>query len=260
MTTTRDVEILRAAIVDASALALDWFNRRPKGRQKADGSAVSDADLAVDALLQDRLRSARPDYGWLSEESGSSPDRLDCARVWLVDPIDGTSAFLSGSDTFTVSAALVENGVPIAAALAAPALGEVYIAQRGAGASVNGELQTPPDRRQTLDGAVLLGGSSVVEGLHGATAGPFSGSIVHRICMAALGRVDGALSTTALHEWDLCGAHLFAEELGLTITDASGQDLTYNKPDPVAPGAICGSARLVAEILTGLSNPRQIPS
>jgi len=253
MSNDHDLALLSTAIKEAAVLAMDWFGRRPEGWQKSDGSGpVSDADLAIDALLRDRLTTAKPEYAWLSEESEASPDRQERRRVWVVDPIDGTSAFLRGDDSFTVSVALIEDGIPILTALAAPALGELYMAERGGGATLNGEAVLPIQRRDTLDGAVLLARESLIDALVPATAGPFSGSIVHRVCMAALGRVDGALTTTPLMEWDVCGAHLFGEELGLTVVDATGAAFTYNKPDPIAPGIVCGSDALVAEIMEKL--------
>jgi len=183
------------------------------------------------------------------EESAPSPDRLERRRVWVVDPIDGTSAFLKGEEEFTVSAALLEDGAPLLAALAAPAIGEIYCAERGGGATLDGTEISPIERQQTLEGATLLGQQALIDELSPAKAGPFSGSIVHQMCMSALGRVDGTVSKTPMMEWDICGAHLFAQELGLTVTDASGSSITYNKPIPDTPGLICGAASLVSEIL-----------
>lgn len=252
-----DAKLLTAAVEEAAVLALAWFKRRPEGWQKSDGSGpVSEADLAIDQLLRERLTTARPDYAWLSEESKASSNRLECHRVWIVDPIDGTSSFLRGEGSFTVSAALVEDGTPLLSAIAAPALGEIYFAEKGAGATLDGISIDPVERCQTLDGAVLMGREGLVESLAPATVGPFSGSIVHRVCMAALGRVDGALTTTFMMEWDVCGAHLFAEELGLKVTDWSGAGFTYNKPNPDAQGLICGSEALVAEIIDRVSADR----
>ena len=254
MSNDEDAQLLNAAVREAAVLALDWFNRRPEGWQKPDGTgAVSEADLAIDTFLRERLTTARPEYAWLSEESEPSPDRLERRRVWIVDPIDGTSSFLRGEDCFTVSAALTEDGVPLMTAIAAPALGELYFAEKGAGATLNGGAVSSVARRQTLDGAVLLARDSLVDTLAPATAGPFSGSIVHRVCMSALGRVDGALTSADMMEWDVCGANLFAAELGLKVTDFSGQAFAYNKPTPDAPGLICGSEGLVAEIIKKLS-------
>jgi len=98
----RDAQLLNGAVREASALALKYFQEGTKSWDKTPGNPVSDADLAVDALLKDRLMTARPTYGWLSEETPDTPDRLDHDRVWMVDPIDGTRAFLKGRPQFTV--------------------------------------------------------------------------------------------------------------------------------------------------------------
>lgn len=258
MTLEDDAELLNSAVADASQLALDWFRKRPKGREKTDGSGpVSDADLAIDAMLRERLTKARPDYGWLSEESPPSPDRLNKSRIWLVDPIDGTSMFLSGGNTFTVSAALVQDGSPVLAAMAAPALGELYCATRHGGATLNGVPVAAPSCRETLQDATLVGQPKVIAQLDGARTAPFSGSIVHRICTAALGRADGALSTSGLQEWDVCAAHLFAQELGLEVTDAHGKTLSYNRRDTHVDGIVAAPSPIASAILDQLSRLRR---
>ena len=103
----------------------------------AASSPVSDADIAVDNLLRERLMSGGG-IAWLSEESVDDPVRLNARYVWIVDPIDGTRAYIAGLPDWSVSAALVENGRPVAACLFAPVSEEFYTAVAGAGATRNG--------------------------------------------------------------------------------------------------------------------------
>ena len=116
-----DAELLREAVTEASAVALKFFREGTKSWDKRPGNPVSEADLAVDTLLKERLTAARPTYGWLSKETPDTPDRLDCDRVRIVDPIDGTRAFLKGRPQFAVCAGLVDGGQPVLGAVCNPA-------------------------------------------------------------------------------------------------------------------------------------------
>ena len=104
---------------------------------KPDGSEVTEADLAIDALLKDRLQAARPSYGWLSEETPDGAARLAHDRIWIVDPIDGTRAFINSRDEWCVAAALIERGRPVVAAVYRPMVEEFYTAIAGRGAFLN---------------------------------------------------------------------------------------------------------------------------
>ncbi|HXO70639.1 MAG TPA: 3'(2'),5'-bisphosphate nucleotidase CysQ, partial [Bradyrhizobium sp.] len=134
----RDSELLVTAVRDAGALALSLFRTDVKNWTKGASSPVSDADIAANDLLEKRLRSATPDYGWLSEESADDPSRLGKRRVWIVDPIDGTRGYLAGREDWCVSVALVEDAAPVLAAVFAPASDEFFFATRGQGATHNG--------------------------------------------------------------------------------------------------------------------------
>src|SRR5258708_37813956 len=106
------LDLLTGAAHEAAALALTYFRQDPQSWAKGATSIVSEADFAVDRLLSERLRSSRPDYGWLSEETADNPERLPKRRIFVVDPIDGTRAVLSGRSEGDVSLALVEPGTP----------------------------------------------------------------------------------------------------------------------------------------------------
>ncbi|MET0274660.1 MAG: inositol monophosphatase family protein, partial [Phenylobacterium sp.] len=108
-----------ALIEDAAREAGELARRlRDEGLQveykSADSTPITNADVAADAFLKERLLGARPDYGWLSEETADDPARLAKARLFVVDPIDGTRAFLKGRPWWSVSVAVVEDGRPIA--------------------------------------------------------------------------------------------------------------------------------------------------
>ena len=110
----RDTRLLKETVREAGALALSLFRTELKNWTKGASSPVSEADIAVNDLLEARLRSATPDYGWLSEESADDEDRLGRRSVWIVDPIDGTRGYLAGREDWCVSVALVEDAAPAA--------------------------------------------------------------------------------------------------------------------------------------------------
>ena len=103
----RDAALLAATVREAGALAHSLFRTELKNWTKGASSPVSDADIAVNDLIERRLRSATPDYGWLSEESADDPSRLELRLVWIVDPIDGTRNYHAGKEDWCVSVALV---------------------------------------------------------------------------------------------------------------------------------------------------------
>src|SRR6266568_1678352 len=134
---TRDAALLKDTVREAGALALSLFRTELKNWTKGVSSPVSEADIRVNDLLESRLRSATPDYGWLSEESADDEHRLGKRLVWIVDPIDGTRGYLAGREDWCVSAALVEDGSPLLAAVFAPASDEFFSAARGQRAALN---------------------------------------------------------------------------------------------------------------------------
>ncbi|MGH7444773.1 MAG: inositol monophosphatase family protein, partial [Longimicrobiales bacterium] len=160
----RDDEDLRLAL-DATRAAAEVVRRYYRGpldvRHKSPNQPLTDADLAADALLRERLLATRPDYGWLSEETADTPDRLSRSRVWIVDPIDGTRSFIAGRPEFSISVGLAEDGVARLGVVHNPATREVFWALRGGGAFAAGEEQADLAdgtrlRAEPVPGAELL--------------------------------------------------------------------------------------------------------
>src|SRR5438270_10253713 len=109
----RDAALLKDTVREAGALALSLFGTKLKNWTKGASSPVSEADIRVNDLLEKHLRSATPNYGWLSEESADDEQRLSKDLVWIVDPIDGTRSYLAGREDWCVSVALVEDASPV---------------------------------------------------------------------------------------------------------------------------------------------------
>jgi len=248
-----DLDLILDAAREAGELALKARAGGLKIWSKDGGSPVTDADLAVDALLKDRLRAARPDYGWLSEETVDDPARLTTTRQFVVDPIDGTVAFMKNKPWFAVSVAVVENGRPIAGVVHAPALNETYAARTGGGATLNGAAISPSDT-EDLEDAAMLGDAKMF--VHPAWTNPWPtmrvesrNSIAYRVCLVAAGAFDAAVALSPKSEWDVAAADLIRSEAGACLTDHKGRAFSYNRPIPLVPSLVCANAALAPLIL-----------
>ena len=161
-----DADLLSAAASEAAKIAVHYWRTDQKVRDKGDGAGpVSEGDIAVDTYLRKTLTQARPDYGWLSEETPDNPERLSAKRVFIVDPIDGTRAYVDGQTTWAHSLAVVERGKTVAAVVHLPKLEKTYSAQLGGGALLNGE-PIATSARTTADRAEVLASRQLVTAIH----------------------------------------------------------------------------------------------
>jgi myo-inositol-1(or 4)-monophosphatase len=205
--------------------------------EKSKGNPVSEIDLAVDALLKERLGAIVPEAGWLSEETIDDPARLAAARVWVVDPIDGTRDYVRGRSGWCVSVALVENGTPVFAVMAAPAQGKLWVAEAGKGTRCNDERLIASQRDALAGARVPTDALSKIDADLVIVEKP--NSIAMRMTMVACDRADLVATLRWGAEWDIAAAHLVAQEAGATVSNALGQPIRYNKPDPKDFGLIC---------------------
>ena len=204
--------------------------------EKSPGQIVCELDLAVDAFLKVELGRLLPDAGWLSEETADDPARLECPRVWVVDPIDGTRDFVRGRDGWCVSIALVDRWQAVMGVLDAPARGQQWRAVAGRGATLDGRpVAVRP--RDVFAGARVAADTLPKED-HDLVAVARPNSIALRIAMVAAGEADLLASLRWGNEWDIAAAALIAAEAGATVTDALGQALSYNTPTGEAFGIL----------------------
>lgn len=238
-----DQAFLLDAMVDlarrAGRMALVHF--RPGERtsaevqSKAGGSPVTAADHAVDAFLFETLPKLAPDAGWLSEETADTPERLGRKRLFIVDPIDGTRAFMSGDPRWGISIALVEAGLPRIGVLHMPALNETYSAIEGGGAHRDGRaLRVSP--AESLAGARMAGPTPLMERLERAglplLAQKKVPSLAYRIALVASGEIDAGLASTNACDWDIAAADLIVHEAGGFLADLQGRRPVYNQSLP----------------------------
>ena len=248
-----DRDLITAAAEAAGRIAMPFFRASCESWEKAEEAGpVSEADMAVNAYLEETLRGARPDYGWLSEESEDGSDRLSRARVFIVDPIDGTRAFLKGETGFAVAIAVVEHGAVTASTVHLPARGETYAAALGLGATLNGAAIAPSPRTQ-LAGATAVGAGASYKPEHWPGGVPeikrsFRHALEWRLCLIADGSFDLMVTLRDAYEWDVAAGALIVTEAGARISDRDGAPLAFNSPCAKLPGVIAAPAPLHAAL------------
>lgn len=258
-----DLVLLLDAARQAGALALRHFRAGAQVWDKPGGQGpVTEADLAVNALLHDHLASARPGYGWLSEESDPlvDLDRLSARRVFVVDPIDGTRAFIDGQEGWAHALAVIEDGQPQAAVVHLPALGHTYAAALGQGATLNGQPISASSRTEVV-GARLLVTRPALDPAHWPGGVPdvsrhFRPSLAWRLSLVAEGRFDAMLTLRDSWDWDIAAPSLIAREAGALVTDRHGEVLVFNRAGACNRGVLAAPPSLHATLLRGLTGPR----
>lgn len=251
----RDLDLLTHAALEAGKIALTWWKRNPKVWDK-DGSPVTEADLAVNAWLADHLQGARPDYGWLSEETPDGPARLTCDHCFVIDPIDGTRAFIAGEETFSISLAVTTQGVPTAGVVYLPALDRLYVASATSPALRDGQPIVVAMAKNEADCSLLTTKANLDPTLWPGGEPPvrraFRPSLAYRFCLVAEGRHDGMLTLKDAWEWDIAAGALIAERAGATVTDRTGGALVFNRAQPQAAGVIAAAPVLHGALMARL--------
>lgn len=245
-----DLDLLEAAVREAGHIARKFYGGDYKRWNKEGGSPVTEADLAVNKLLHDRLTAARPGYGWLSEENPDDPARLSRRQVFVIDPIDGTIAFLKNRPHFTICAAIVVDGRPCCGVVYNPISDELYSARQGAGAHRNGGA-IHVGHRDRLEGCALLGDrTQFLQAPWPPMHVQNRNSVAYRLVLVADGSADASVSLTAKRDWDLAAADVILHEAGGLLTDTSGAALIYNRPVTKQASLIAANPGLHTQIVT----------
>ena len=251
-----DLALLEETAREAGEIARSFWRDDPQVWDKGGDDPVSEADFAVDTHLKERLLKARPDYGWVSEETEDDPSRLDANRVFIVDPIDGTRSFVAGEKTWAHSLAVAENGKITAACVFLPVREKMYLAGLGAGATINGSTMAALTRDR-LQGASVLSPKVSFRDEFWKDGPPdverhFRPSLAYRLALVAEGRFDAMITLRPAWEWDIAAGALIAEESGARVMDRHGATLSFNSPARQTAGVITGGTTVADALLAEL--------
>jgi myo-inositol-1(or 4)-monophosphatase len=242
--------LIREAAREAGDIAMGFYRRgsatSARVWSKSGGSPVTQADVAVDAYLKIRLSAAWPEAAWLSEETVDDNLRLTRRFVWVVDPIDGTRAFMAGSPDWAVCVALLDSGKPVAGIVHAPACEASYEAICGGGSTCNGSVIKVSEAR-ALAGSRIAGPKPMLDAL--SRQGAFVSadkipSLALRLARVADGSIDAGLVSPDSRDWDLAAADLILSEAGGLVTRHNGEAMLYNRPTPVHGMLVAAGRRL----------------
>ncbi len=247
---------------DAGKIARGYFGGEFKRWDKSKGNPVTEADIEIDTFLKKTLRAARPDFGWLSEETEDDAARLTARSVFVVDPIDGTVAFMKGRPHFTICAGVVTEGRPVAGAVYNPITGECFTARLGAGAFLNG-APIHVSAREQVEGCRMLADKAMLE--HKAWTEPPNrpwppmeietrGSIAYRLALVASGQFDAMIALSSKRDWDVAAAEIILSEAGGILTTHKGARFGYNLESTLKPSLVAAGPILQARLLERVSH------
>lgn len=256
-----DLTLLESTMHEAGAIARHYFEGSYRHWDKGKGQPVTEADLAVDKFLRETLCKARPDYGWLSEETEDDQKRLEAESTFVIDPIDGTIAFLKGRPHFTICAAVVRRGEPVAGVIFNPITKECFAASTGKGATLNGSAIHTSTRNE-IEGCRMLADKTLFAQPRWSepplTPWPAMeletrNSVAYRMALVAAGQFDAMLALSAKRDWDLAAGDLILREAGGKVSTRNGTRLRYNCRETVQPSVIGAGSALHAALLEKLA-------
>src|SRR5579875_1158285 len=250
---------IAAARAAGSILMRHWHARDFSIGSKGHNGPVTSADLEADRAIAANLRDAFPNYGWLSEETEDDRTRLQCSRVWIVDPLDGTKEFISGVPEFSIAIALAEDHEPVLGVTYNPVRREMFWAARGFGCHLN-RRRVRVSRTRTLRRATVLASRSETargewQVFHGQLRVSPTGSVAYKLAMVAAGMGDATFTRLPKNEWDIAAGAALILEAGGCVTDLEGEPVKLNHPSVRLPGLIA-SNRLLYPKLARLARAR----
>ncbi len=241
-----DLNIALEASKGAGDIIMKYYNQVYEIKEKGYHNPVTTADNEADNFLKKTLLDARPDYGWLSEETVDSKKRLTKKKVWIVDPIDGTKEFIEGVPQFVVSIGLVDNGKPVVGILHNPATNETFYASHGCGSFLNQERFEVTKKDNIKEMTILNSRSETRRGLWEPFKNSFKrlepiGSVAYKMGLTAVGKADIFATLRPKNEWDVCAGVCLIKEAGGKSINLNGQELEFNKEKTlIEPGIIAG--------------------
>ena len=249
-----NLALAKKAAKKAGSVAMSFFQTsKYKIKDKSFNNPVTTADHQANKVIKDILFQSNSSYGWLSEETVDSDDRLGNDYVWIVDPIDGTKEFIEGVPQFSISIALVRLGEPIIGVIYNPSTNELFSASKNMGSFYNGERVKCLD--QNKESIALVSRSEVKRGLWDEYRNNFKdlrpiGSVAYKLGLIGAGKGDIFATLRPKNEWDICAGHCIINESGGSLFDLHGKLIKYNqKKTLIQPGLIAGSKNKVKSLL-----------
>lgn len=252
---TTELKIARQAAREAGKILMKYFRGNYSVREKSPDNPVTAADVEADNYLRMQLSKNFPDYGWLSEETKDSAERLSKEKVWIVDPLDGTKEFIAGRPEFVVSIGLVKYGEPILGVLFNPVTDEMFSADEDELSNLNGKPLKISHVELLAESTLIISRTEKIDGLWKPYRQFFKnavvcGSVAYKLASFAAGRADAFVSLKSKNEWDVCAGDFLIRRIGGTTTTRAGKHLVYNQPDPHIPdGIVASSPHLAPELL-----------
>ena len=255
----KDLDLASKAAIEAGKIILKYYKADYEIKEKSYHNPVTTADHASDEVLKKILLNKRPNYGWLSEETVDSPNRLTKEYVWVVDPIDGTKEFIEGVPNFVVSIGLVQNGNPVLGVLFNPVTQEIFTGLKDSGAYLNGKKIKCNKVLNISDMIILNSRSESKRGLWDPFSNIFAslkpvGSVAYKLGLTAAGKSDIFASLRPKNEWDICAGNCIIDEAGGKLIDLNGKQREYNQLKTlITPGLIAGDKSAVDRTLNILN-------
>lgn len=248
------------AAAEASKIIVKYYNSELDVKMKGVGNPVTDADIEADNILRDILMKECSDFGWLSEETKDSTDRLNNEFIWIVDPLDGTKEFVEGIPNFVISIGLVRNGVPVLGTIMNPISGDLYLAYKGNGVQLNGEKVNISDKIDLHNLVMLNSRTETKNGLWDLYGKYFKkvvpiGSIAYKLAMVSANQADIVASLKPKNEWDICAGHCLINESGGILLTSEGKEISYNnRKTLITPGLVASNKVATFNLLDCINN------
>ena len=246
-------DVAREAALEAGAAIRNFYKDEYTVRDKGEDNPLTDADLAADKILERHLRTAFPEFGWLSEETADTPARLEKSHVWIVDPLDGTREFTLGIPEFVVSVGLVIDGRAVVGVLYNPIKEQLFEGIVGQGATLNGEPIHVTDHGDLQGSKVVCSRTEMKKGWFDdfeevLTPGPV-GSVAYKFGLVAAGMAESTFTPRPRSEWDICGGVAIVEAAGGRCSDRTGAPYIFNRPKPLVDGVAVSNGHIHQAIL-----------